>query len=231
MTHEYLPILERRGDKLKVAGKMERSLCHRKNPFFHGTAIIVAVLPDGRILLADKTEKQQKKRRQAGKEPLPEGLHIYDIFGGHMQYEDIPECEKEGFVSQETYRRCALRELSEELLVFREDGSYAAFRPRPGQLVPLGFYEMSNDHNREYTWAFVCFLDDDGPFASQDTFQNDEGQEEICQPVCTVDWEELICIFRNKLENKQVSDAIGRILQKDHGGKLHKLILENIQNN
>lgn len=224
MTQEYLPILERRGDKLKVTGKMERSLCHGKNPSFHGTAIIAAVLPDGRILLADKTEKQQKKRRQAGKEPLPEGLHIYDIFGGHMQYEDIPECEKEGFVSQETYRRCALRELSEELLVFREDGSYAAFRPGPGQLVPLGFYEMSNDHNREYTWAFVCFLDSMGPFISQDTLQNGSREEEIRQPLHAVDWEELLSIFDNNFENRQVSDAIGRILKTDRGVKLHKSI-------
>ena len=61
MIQEYLPILKREENGIRVIGKRERELCHGKNPVFHGTAVIAAVLPDGRLLLADKTEKQQKK--------------------------------------------------------------------------------------------------------------------------------------------------------------------------
>ncbi len=227
MASEYLPVLERIGKQIKVIGKRERSLCHGPNPVFHATAVIAAVLPDGRLLLADKTEKQRRKRLQSGQPPLPEGTRIYDIFGGHMRYEDIPGREKEGFLSQDTYRKCAQRELSEELLLQKKDGSCIGFRPEPERFLPLGFYELSNDHNREYSWAFVYFLQDAGPYASQDTFWDSGLEEEIFQPVVPVSWDRLLNLFHGNSEKERVSDGVGRILSQGEAGKLHKLILQN----
>ena len=55
---EYLPVIEKKFHRLLVKEKIERRNAHGTSPVYHATAIIIAVLPDGKILLADKTEKE-----------------------------------------------------------------------------------------------------------------------------------------------------------------------------
>lgn len=61
MVIEYLPILEQKDNKILTIGKIDRTKAHTNPPLLHATSIIVAVLPDGKIILTDKTEKQIKK--------------------------------------------------------------------------------------------------------------------------------------------------------------------------
>ena len=61
MVIEYLPILEQKDNKILTIGKIDRTKAHTNPPVLHATSIIVAVLPDGKIILTDKTEKQIKK--------------------------------------------------------------------------------------------------------------------------------------------------------------------------
>ncbi len=141
-----------------------------------------------------------------------------------MQYEHIPEPERTSFVSLATYQACALRELSEELLRKTQDGHFSRFRPDTERIKALGFFELSNDHNREYSWAFVYFLPDMGPYASQDTFLHDGAEEIIDLPVQAFTWKELLQIFHGNSGEKRLSDGIGRILLHEEGDKLHKII-------
>lgn len=205
MECEYLPILTLRDGELIVTGKNPRPLAHGSSPTFHATAIIAAVLPDGRFLLSDKTEKQIKK----GHRILP-GHHIFDCFGGHMNYDDIPAQELSAGLSAATFLKCATRELSEELLM--SDGS--PFSPNPDRFIPVGMYTLENDHNREYSWVFLYRLESFGPYASEDTLVTDGREETICQPILTATFEEILAMYGNK----KLSDALGRVLSAD-GGK------------
>lgn len=104
MVIEYLPILEQKDNKILTIGKIDRTKAHTNPPVLHATSIIVAVLPDGKIILTDKTEKQIKKGRNVKK-----NSHIYDTFGGHMTYESVPKDEFDTGLSIDTYRKCAYK--------------------------------------------------------------------------------------------------------------------------
>ncbi len=217
---EYLPILKEKNGKIIVAGQIERLKAHRKPPVCHATAIIAAILPDGRILLADKTEKQRKKGKA-----IPDYVHIYDCFGGHMRYDSIPEQEHREGLSVETFRECAYRELSEELLRVDIDGSSRPFVPVRESPTPVGFYSMENDHNREYSWAFLYVLPDFGPYTSEDTLTKPDGEESISQPVRAVSLDELLKLYqKGESCREMISDGIGRVLKRDNGKELRQCI-------
>ena len=67
MVIEYLPILEQKDNKILTIGKIDRTKAHTNPPVLHATSIIVAVLPDGKIILTDKTEKQISFRVRCSK--------------------------------------------------------------------------------------------------------------------------------------------------------------------
>ena len=220
MKQEYLPILEERQGKLLITGEIERLQAHSNPPVPHATALIVAVLPDGRIILADKADKQRRKGKK-----LPAGRKVLDCFGGHMRYDSIPVQEYTQGLSMETFRKCAVRELSEELVRLDENGHRQSFIPEKELLAPIGMYTLKNDHNWEYTWAFVYFLQDYGPYTSEDTLMKADGEEIIKQDVYAVTWEELLDIYDNGANGEKVIwDGIGRILGKDKGEMLYKCI-------
>lgn len=217
---EVLPVLEMRKGKLIVVGKRERQDAHGKQPSWHGTAIIIAALPEGKILLADKSQKQRRKGRS-----FPEGSHIYDCFGGHMRYEDIPEAERRDGVSMDTFRESALREFSEELFLLDEEGNHVSLNPVLEHFIPVGLYEMENDHNREYSWVFLYRLAQYGNYASEDTLETEEGEIVLSQPVKYVTWKELLELYQGADKDKaQLSDAIGRVLRQDKGKVLYQLL-------
>ena len=215
MSREFLPVLESDGNLLKVKGKIERSKAHGKTPVFHATAIIAAILPDGRMLLADKTEKQNRKYLSQNKPALPPGCRIYDCFGGHMRYEDIPENELASGVSMETFKSCAMREFSEELLIKDENNNLKPFTPKESKMIPLGMYEMANDHNCEYSWVFVYKLESFGPYFSEDSFTVGSKDEIISQPVIYADSKKLMDIYLSHDPLSRLSDAAGRVIAKD----------------
>lgn len=217
---EYLPILKKINGKILVLGQIERLKAHKKPPVCHATAIIIAVLPDGQILLVDKTEKQRKKGKV-----LPEHVHIYDCFGGHMRYDSIPKEEHRKGLSVETFRMCAYRELSEELQRINPDGSRSQFVPMWDSLIPVGFYSMKNDHNWEYSWAFLYVLPDFGSYTSQDTLTRLDGEENISLPVQAMSIEKLLRLYQEGGTcGDMISDGIGRVLKRDNGKELCKCI-------
>ena len=206
---EYLPVIEKKFHRLLVKGKIERRNAHGTSPVYHATAIIIAVLPDGKILLADKTEKQRAKGQNISLQK-----HIYDTFGGHMTYERIPEKELETGISLDTFKKCACRELHEELLV-EEDGKRHGIRVRDENLETVGFYEMVNDHNKEYSWVFLHRLMYKKKYVSEDTLETQNGWMTIQQPVRAFSYKEIQDIFQNNTDGNYLSDGLGRVLRKD----------------
>lgn len=223
MVCEYLPVLEIRDEKILVKGRIDRIRAHCAPPALHATSVIAAVLPDGRLLLADKTQKQRKKGRL-----VPDGGHVYDCFGGHMTYQSIPEEELREGLRMETFLECAYRELSEELLRVTSDGSRIPFTPDKKCLIPIGRYSIENGHNREYSWGFLYVLPDFGPYTSEDTLLKETSFETIFQPVIAVTWEELC---ESYLDNGSggiiISDGIGRMLAQNNGAELYECIKKN----
>lgn len=206
---EYLPVIEKKFHRLLVKGKIERRNAHGTSPVYHATAIIIAVLPDGKILLADKTEKQRAKGQN-----IPLQNHICDTFGGHMTYERIPEKELETGISLDTFKKCACRELHEELLV-EEDGKRYGIRVQDENLETVGFYEMVNDHNKEYSWVFLHQLMYKKKYVSEDTLETQNGWMTIQQPVRAFSYKEIQDIFQNNADGNFLSDGLGRVLRKD----------------
>lgn len=225
MVIEYLPILEQKDNKILTIGKIDRTKAHTNPPILHATSIIVAVLPDGKIILTDKTEKQIKKGRNVKK-----NSHIYDTFGGHMTYESVPKDEFDTGLSIDTYRKCAYKELSEELLRLDKDGKRKKFIPKIESFKFVGLYGIENDHNKEISGVFAYFLEDYGPYASEDTLITNGEEENIIQPICVVDWEKLNAMYtKGKEGNIFISDGIGRVLEKDNGEILKKCIYDNLK--
>lgn len=225
MVIEYLPILEQKDNKILTIGKIYRTKAHTNPPVLHATSIIVAVLPDGKIILTDKTEKQIKKGRNVKK-----NSHIYDTFGGHMTYESVPKDEFDTGLSIDTYIKCAYKELSEELLRLDKDGKRKKFIPKIERFKFVGLYGIENDHNKEISGVFAYFLEDYGPYASEDTLITNGEEENIIQPICVVDWEKLNAMYtKGKERNIFISDGIGRVLEKDNGEILKKSIYDNLK--
>lgn len=225
MVIEYLPILEQKDNKILTIGKIDRTKAHTNPPVLHATSIIVAVLPDGKIILTDKTEKQIKKGRNVKK-----NSHIYDTFGGHMTYESVPKDEFDTGLSIDTYIKCAYKELSEELLRLDKDGKRKKFIPKIERFKFVGLYGIENDHNKEISGVFAYFLEDYGPYASEDTLITNGEEENIIQPICVVDWEKLNAMYtKGKERNIFISDGIGRVLEKDNGEILKKYIVSNFR--
>ena len=211
MKTEYLPVIKEQNGKFLVTGKVDRLIAHTAPPVLHATAIIVAILPDKRILLTEKSEKQRKKGRI-----IPDHVHVYDCFGGHMTYDHIPPEEYDRGISLKTFQKCACRELSEELLIKTESGDFCPFSPEPDLLIPIGQYTMYNEHNHEISWAFLYPLKTYGPYASEDTLFTGNGEETISQPILAVTFEQL-CACHAEASNIVLLDGIGRILDQPEG--------------
>lgn len=206
---EYLPVIEKKNQRLLVKGKIKRRDAHGHSPVYHATAIIIVVLPDGKILLTDKTEKQRAKGNN-----IPLLDHIYDTFGGHMVYDKIPEKEFSTGISLDTFRKCACRELYEELLVVK-DGIQEGIKIREEDLETVGFYEMVNDHNKEYSWVFLYKALQNLKYVSEDTLETTKGMITIQQPLRAFFYEEIQDIFQNGTNRNYLSDGLGRVLKKD----------------
>ena len=227
-----IPVLKMNGGKISVLGKMPRTLAHGPDPVLHATAVIAAVLPDGRILFADKTEKMRLKGRLSQlyeDGTVKNSLSVIDIFGGHMDFSDLTEKDISEGLSEETYRKCAARELSEELLIPDKKG---ILRPLPvdmDRLVLIGMYEMENDHNREISAAYLYPLEEDASYASVDTVMTSERELAIRQPVVRLSADDAIRIYEQKGQHRMFfDDAFGRIIQDDHGEKLLSLLCRQI---
>lgn len=216
MKQENLPVLTYEKGTIKVVGRTSRLSAHGPHPTFHATSVIAAVLPDGRLMLTDKTQKQREKGRA-----VPQGTRIFDIFGGHMRYEDIPPKDIEAGLHMETYRVCAARELSEELLRLSSDGSRIRLEVETDRLLPVGLYTLENDHNREYSWLFLYPLPDFGPYISEDTLETETKKKTIAQPIHVMNWEEVWTLYCGQ-SDAVLSDALGRVLAADGGQKMRK---------
>lgn len=223
MSREELPILVYENNTLFVRGRVDRILAHKPGfPIAHATAVVWAMTPDRRFVLADKYPKKNQKEILEKGRALPEKV-ILDCFGGHMRYEDIPLCELEKGLSQKTYAACGMRELSEELWLLQEDESYVKIPLDQNKLIPIGFYPYKNEHNKEYTWAFIYPLAQTEGYVSMDTIAGYEKEYEISQPILYRSLEQMIDLYENPKENICFSDGISRILYAEKKSKYQRL--------
>lgn len=147
-----------------------------------------------------------------------------------MTYESVPKDEFDTGLSIDTYIKCAYKELSEELLRLDKDGKRKKFIPKIESFKFVGLYGIENDHNKEISGVFAYFLEDYGPYASEDTLITNGEEENIIQPICVVDWEKLNAMYtKGKEGNIFISDGIGRVLEKDNGEILKKCIYDNLK--
>ena len=223
MMEEILPVLEEQNGIIKVTGRAKRSEAHGSSPLLHATAVIAAALPDGTLLFADKTKKQ------AAKNSLPagyrSGVRIVDIFGGHLPYKDLTEEDIMHGLTEQTFRKCAIRELSEELLLPDAGGVCRPYPVDENRLHLIGFYRMENDHNRELSAAYLYLLPRRENYISEDTLIQNGQDLNIPQPVIYLSPEQAIReYFSSAPCTLYFDDAIGRILEPDHGEKLLALL-------
>lgn len=215
---EYLPVVRECNRRFLVDGKIERKVAHSIPSVPHATVLIIPVFPDGKLLIEDRAEKH----RMEGKF-VPENGHVYNCFGGHMQYDDIPKNEYKEGIRVETFQKCAYRELSEELVCVSEQGYRLPFVPIMNRFIPISQYSVKSDTNKEYSWLFLYLLEDYGPYGAQDTVMTEQGEKLVYQSARVMTWEKLWSLYKNKeiLDEISFSDGIERILERNEGYELH----------
>ena len=144
-----------------------------------------------------------------------------------MGYSDVTEDDREFGLSQKAYRECAARELSEELLIEKAQGEFCPFPVVAADLIPIGFFRMENDHNKEFSWAYLYQLPEEGSYASVDTLIQNGEERILSQPLINLKPEEAIQMYLKK-ENGTIlfGDAFGRIVEPDNGEALLRTIRE-----
>ena len=126
----------------------------------------------GRSLLDNRAAAALKAKLRGL--PAPADEVSLDCFGGHMEYGAVPEAERTGGISDRTWLACAMRELSEELLI---DGK--SIVPDASRFELIGFFTSSEPTNPEYSPAYYYRLPAGSGFSARDNV----GERDVDMPV------------------------------------------------
>lgn len=169
---EKLPKLTLSRGGLRVHGFKSRKKLHEDScPWYHPTALVLVVKPDGRAVLVDKYWKDYWKALWAG-HPLSGQYRKLDAFGGHIKMEALLERD-DPFLSYETFLEAALEELEEECRI--DDGQNRRLPVDRSRLSYLGFSVWHEDGNRECSAYFRYDLADDLPLVGCDDGYDQDG--------------------------------------------------------
>lgn len=156
---EMIPEVCLENGRVQVVREVERTLAHAGEKRWHPTTQILVT--DGtRYALVDKYPKNLRKAELYGYEKPPRSIRL-DVFGGHMQWEQLTACDRENGVSQETFDACALEEASEEM---RLNGAPCV--PEAERMRFIGMAELAEE--REVCGVYVYRVEPGTEVAGQD---------------------------------------------------------------
>ena len=162
---EKLPKLTICRDGLRVQGFLSRKKLHEPScPWYHPTALVLVIKPDGNAFLVDKYRKDYYKALWAG-HPLKGHYRKLDAFGGHIKKELLQKRDRP-FLSYETFLEAAIEELQEECRI--ADGSGSPIPVNPSCLFYLGLSVWHEEGNRECSAFFLYHMPEDLPLAGCD---------------------------------------------------------------
>ena len=144
---EMIPEVRAENGRVRTVCRVERREAHAGEKRWHPTTQIL-VTDGARYALVDKYPKNLRKAELYGYEKPARSIRL-DVFGGHMQWEQLSESEQSGCIRRETFDACALEEVSEELLL---DG--APCRPDPSRLRFLGMAELPEEKEISAVYLF-----------------------------------------------------------------------------
>lgn len=157
---ELFPVIEMVNGKPEIKGFCERRFVH-KHRLLHATSLIIPVLSfaAGRILTVDKCEKYISNAAALG-DPPPIAQLSVDIFGGHINFDDLSEDErKKGTITTEIMKRNAVNRLSERL--FTGDGDKRTpIEVNDWKMKFVGIYECNHTGNNELGYVFTYDMSD-----------------------------------------------------------------------
>lgn len=144
---EMIPEIRLEKGVLIPVEAVERRAAHSGEKRWHPTTLIL--VSDGeKFALVDKYPKNRKKAELYGYR-IPEPAVRPDVFGGHIQWEQLSPGDIANGISSETFLACAKEELSEEVFI-----NGAPARPEDGVLSFLGMtlIEEEKEISAVYQW-------------------------------------------------------------------------------
>ncbi len=217
MKDEKLPIISEEYSldpsqfSVKVVSKANRNEAH-DNGLFHPVTLIVPINKQtGEILTTNKFPKDRAKAQVSGRyfdENLTQRL---DIFGGHITMDDLSAEEIEGgFISFETIRQQAFRELTEEL---RPRKDHPAFSTEG--LFYLGEFPYFSKNNCELAFLFGYRVEHEGFCACDDYFDKNGQKCQVEMEVSPFSLQKIMDIYNTPPEGFMVCDGLGRLLEPE----------------
>ena len=186
---EWIPKIEAHDDTLVVVDRVERHKAHEKPRQWHPTSLILVLDAEGLVVTVDKYPKNLQKAEVYGYEP-PAPSCRPDAMGGHIQYEQLTEAERQQGLTDETFRRGALCELSEEILV---DGQ--SLNPDPALLRYHGIIRIEEE--AEFAGVFSYRIQGEHAFTGYDDLALPHGgREQLLLPTARFSPEELLALYQ-----------------------------------
>lgn len=241
---EMLFILKKLDDEYIITGITKRSVAEKMG-LRHLTVIVVPFVTDGPDKGCWIIHNRHDKQIAKGKTSAPLSLNL---FGGHCGPSNDDTIGAIGLkVGLDMLREHALRELSEELLyknglekrleVWRDGvftGEYISasqYRVHP-ELFPIGFTEYTAKDNVEYSYIFA--LPVPGVHAEQiiaaDNYEKSTStgtktyEADIALPILFMQESELKRLWRSRIPQVEVCDAITRLWEEQNEAVYQKLI-------
>lgn len=186
---EWIPKIELRDDTLVVIDRVERHKAHEKPRQWHPTSLILVLDADGLVVTVDKYPKNLRKAEVYGYTP-PAPSCRPDAMGGHIQYDQLTEAELQRGLTAETFRRGALCELSEEILV---DGQ--PLTPDPERLKFHGVIRIEEE--AEFAGVFSYRIEGNHTYTGYDDLALPAGgREQLLLPTMRFSPEELLALYQ-----------------------------------
>lgn len=226
MITEMYPIVEFENGDFMIKGYCERRYIH-KTGLKHMTSLIIPVLSydEGRILTMDKCEKYIYEALELG-DPIPVAQMSVDIFGGHLDYEELTAKEKqEGVISEDMMKRNAGKRLEERLLM-KSDNGYMDITVNLSKMKFIGTYECREIDNNEVGYVYTYEMMPGDYMAEIIEYTNTGEIKKLRLEVTEFLLSELFSmndIFKTgKSSGYKICDGLGRIL--DTGDELYTIM-------
>lgn len=156
---ERIPEVRWENEIIRAVRSVERREAHAGEKRWHPTTQILVT--DGkRYAVVDKYPKNLRKAELYGYEKPARAVRL-DVFGGHMQWEQLTESDRQTGISQETFDACALEEASEEILL---DGKPCV--PEAGRMRFVGMATLPEE--REICAVYLYHVEADANLSAQD---------------------------------------------------------------
>ncbi len=191
----------------------------------HLTTLIMPLIPSVNsgydILTVNKYEKDKIKTKLRGAKFDDEKTKRHDVFGGHITEDDLTDDDKKSSaILYSTAEKQALRELSEELLMYNNSDELVNSEPDKKRLVYIGDYDYNNGRNNEMSSLF-CYICDgiEKNFVGKDDYIENDIKKDVYLSTTILSLSYLIALNKKKNDksNTMICDGLGRLLDDSIG--------------